>query len=184
MQGLAAVQQPSQKAHPDVARAPITVDWELSFSRAQTRLALTYWTSLCAGRKMPRRSELRPQAMRSFLKHVNLVDVQVRESARLDYVFSLQGQHALEVVGPVSNRSFDDVLPAHVAQRWRTCLDVAYRAAKPVRFASRILANGKLWLDSESLMAPLGDEAKGVDTIFLVLASWPAPAERALPAAF
>jgi hypothetical protein len=172
MSGTASFQALASEPHPDTARAPITVDWKLGFARAPTRLGLAYWQSLCGSRTMPRRDELKPQPMRSYLAHVNLIDVKTDDAARADYMVSLQGQHAQAVFGCIAHKKLDEALPAHIAERWRNCFDIVHEAARPVRFASRIASGSKLWLDSESLLAPLG--AERIDSLFLVFVSWPA----------
>jgi hypothetical protein len=37
-------------------------------------------------------------------------------------------------------------------------------------------AGGKSWLAGEAVVAPLGEEARGVETLFVIFASWPAHA--------
>ena len=123
---------------------------------------------------MPRRREINPKAIRSFLRHVNLIDIPTEATGLVDYVFSLQGQHAQEVFGPIAHRKIGDALPAHIAQRWRYCFDIARNAGHPLRVASRIAAGSKLWLDSESLLAPLG-QGTDIESLLLVFDSWPAP---------
>jgi hypothetical protein len=157
--------------------APITVDWGLAFMKPCTQKALAYWRSLCSGRKMPQRRELSPKAMREFLFHVNLVDViRATDGSVADYTVSLQGQHAHDTYGPVMQRSLGQVLPPPIEARWRSCFGVACSAARPVRFHSRVAAGGKLWMEAEVLIAPLGDEIVGVDSLFAAFASWPAEA--------
>src|SRR5438477_4463204 len=73
---------------------PITVDWELRFSRPQAQKAFAYWQSLLAGRQMPARRELTPRAMKAFITYVNLVDVLSLGNDKWDYVISLQSADA------------------------------------------------------------------------------------------
>lgn len=178
MSGYASPSALLPGVHPDAVLAPITLDWDLGFTRTPTRFVLGYWRSLCAGRTMPQRREINPRPIRSFLRHVNLIDIRSEASGRVDYIVSLQGQHALEVFGPIAHKKLDDALPAHISERWRNCFDIARTAMRPVRFASRIASGGKLWLDSESLLAPLG-QGKDVDSLLLVFVSWPVPPDRA-----
>ena len=166
------------QTHSDAEFAPIAVDWDLAFTRAPAKKAMAYWAQLCAGRTMPRRREVLPGPMRSYLRHVNLIDVlRADDGAKSDFIVTLQGQHAVEVVGNVTRRKLNEVLPVPVEQRWRYCFNICLDAARPVRLSSRICAGGKWWLESESLLAPLGDEVHGIDTLFLVFDSWPTPDE-------
>jgi hypothetical protein len=151
------------------------VDRDLRFTREPTRKAFAYWETLCKGRKMPRRQELSPHSMREFLPHVNLVDlVRERADAPVDYIVSLEGQHAHQIFGPVAHRKLHEVLPAHVEQRWRFIFGAASQAARPMRFSSRMIAGGQTWIEGEVLVAPLGDEFLGVEALFLVFATWTA----------
>jgi hypothetical protein len=85
---------------------------------------------------------------------------------------SLQGQHAHDTYGPIMQRNLGQVLPPAIEARWRSCFSIAFSAARPVRFHSRVVTGGTLWLEAEVLMAPLGDEIAGVECLFTALASW------------
>lgn len=152
--------------------APIAIDWDLEFTREPTQRGHAYWKSLCNGRAMPRRGDLRPSAMRSFLPHVNLVDVVRGAPGRpADYLVTLQGQHAHEIYGAVAQRKLSDVLPPHLETRWRNGFGLVCATARPVRFSSNMEAGGKAWLAGEALMAPLGDD-ESVHALFVVFVTW------------
>ncbi|HEY3639067.1 MAG TPA: PAS domain-containing protein [Rhizomicrobium sp.] len=172
----AAPSRPAQqRAILDPALAPVIVDWELQFSRPPLKRASAYWSSLCGERKMPRRQELSPSRMREFLPHVNLIDI-VRESPDgvPDFIVTLQGQHGYEIYGALAHRPLDEALPPLVAQRWRQSFLVCCHAGRPVRFRSQMSIGGKAWLEGEVLVAPLGDEETGVQSLFAVFACWQA----------
>lgn len=157
----------------DAEAAQIAVDWDLAFSQPATNMAFFYWRSLCGARKMPARHELSPQAMRAFLTYVNLIDIVADPvNGSFEYRVSLQGQHARDVHGHVARRKLDEALPRQSEQRWSYCFETVRQAARPARFRS--LINGKQWLDGELLVAPLGDEKNGVESLFCVLVSWSA----------
>ena len=158
----------------DPALAPVVTDWELQFSRPSTRRACDYWLSLRGDRKMPRRHELSPARMRDFLPHVNLIDV-IRDagSSEPDFRVALQGQHGTDVYGQIAHQPLEQVLPLHVAQRWRQSFLTCFQAVRPVRFCSQMLIGGRTWLDGEALVAPLGDET-GIQSLFAVFACWQA----------
>lgn len=161
------------KTGPEASFAPITVDWDLDFIKPVPKKALAYWRSLCTGRKMPQRHELKPKPMRDFLSHINLVDIiRAADGSFVDYSVSLQGQHALDTYGPVMQRKLGQVLPPSIEARWRRCFGTACQAARPVRFHSRVMCGGKLWVEAEVLMAPLGDETRGIDSLFATFVSW------------
>jgi hypothetical protein len=160
-----------QPRRSDTEAVQITVDWGLAFSQPATNKALSYWRSLCGARKMPERGELSPQAMRAFLTYVNLVDVVAGPvSGSFEYRVSLQGQHARGLHGHVAHRKLVEALPRQAEQRWRYCFETVRQAARPARFRS--LINGKQWLEGELLVAPLGNEKNGIESLFCVLVSW------------
>jgi hypothetical protein len=164
-----------QRAILDPTLAPLVLDWDLQFSRQPTQRACAYWHSLCGDRKMPRRHELSPAQMREFLQNVNLIDVVCDPSeAPPDFRVSLQGQHGTEVYGQVANRQLEEVLPPHVVKRWREAFLTCFQAARPVRFCSKMLIGGRVWIEGEALLAPLGDDKMGVQSLFVVLVSWQA----------
>jgi hypothetical protein len=171
----------------DPTLAPLVTDWDLQFTRQPTQHACAYWLSLCGDRKMPRRQELSPAKMRDFLPSVNLIDVTSHASETVpDFRVSLQGQHGSDVYGQVANRPLEEVLPPHVVQRWRHAFLTCFQAERPVRFCSKMLIGGRAWLEGEALMAPLGDDHTGVQSLFVVFTSWQvedfASAGGALPA--
>src|ERR1700722_11649135 len=136
--------QQTRCAMPSLARispkselAPITLDWELEFTRAPTKKALVYWRSLCRGRAMPARSDLSPRAMQAFLPYVSVVDVVPDRVHGFEYIVSLQGTHPTEVLGHVKGRRLGDVLSRELAERWRGCFEHARAAAAPVRLLTR-----------------------------------------------
>jgi hypothetical protein len=159
----------------DPTLAPLITDWDLQFTRQSTQRACAYWISLRGNRKMPQRQDLSPVKMRDFLPNVNLIDIvsDVSESTP-DFRVSLQGQHGTDVYGQVANRPLDEVLPPNVVQRWRQAFLTCFQAERPVRFCSKMLIGGRAWLEGEALLAPLGDRAGGVQSLFVVFTSWQA----------
>src|ERR1700721_585829 len=117
------------RLHRESELAPITVDWELAFTQDATKKGLSYWRTICGNRVMPARRDLSPRAMRDFLPHANVVDVIQDSLHSFDYVVSLQGQHAFEVLGQVAGRRLSQILSEALAQRWRSCFDLSRSGA-------------------------------------------------------
>ena len=164
----------SARLEPDSELSPITVDWELDFLQPATRQGLAYWRSLCNGRAMPARHDLRPRAMQEFLDHVNLVDVVADPARGIDYVIGLQGTLARNVFGHMAGRRLDAIMRPKLAQRWRTSFDLPRTAAAPVRLFTRASSVGKNWLACEALLAPLAGSEGGINALFWVFACWSA----------
>ncbi|HEY3636517.1 MAG TPA: PAS domain-containing protein [Rhizomicrobium sp.] len=151
---------------------PISVDWDLAFSRPQTIKARAYWQSLCRGRRMPSRRDLEPRAMKEFIGYVNLVDVLRLGSDDCDYIITLQTNHARDVWGNIQNRPLSEMFPPEVEQRWHYSFDLPRKSVLPVRLATRASTVGKNWLACEILLAPLG-QGNEVEAIFWVAVAWP-----------
>jgi hypothetical protein len=152
---------------------PITVDWELHFTRPQAQKALAYWQSLLRERRMPARRELSPRAMKAFIYYVNLVDVLSLGDGKWDYVIRLQSADAHAVLGDIKGRRLTEMFPPAVERRWRSGFDLPRATRAPVRLLTRASTGNKNWLACEVLLAPLGERDE-VDSIFWVTVSWPA----------
>lgn len=130
------------------------------FTRMRDHLA-----ALSAGRRMPRRAELDPQAFADLLPYVNLIDVVLADdavrfrfrlvgtaqsaAAQLDYA----GRFVDDVVDPVSRPRVLDDLTRVVA----TCLPHHGRYGMPFP--------GRGFLESERVFYPLSDDGRMVDCI-------------------
>jgi hypothetical protein len=159
----------------EFAEPRIHADWTLAFLRAEPKKAHAYWNSLRGERPMPARSDLSPRGMREFITHVNLVDVRPASgSGAVDYEVALQGSHALGVFGHLAHRRFGEGLSAVTARRLRECWNLVADSGRPVRISARVTGGDKFWLDSDSLMAPLGGETGSITAIMWVFASWTA----------
>src|ERR1044072_690011 len=119
---------------PSTSRLPdIKVDWSLAFQRPETKAAAEYWNQLRGERPMPPRGELKPSAMRRYLAYVSIVD---RDAASGQYTVSLQSSHTAEVLRDLKGRTFAELFPPHVAQRWRACFDLMREKGQPVRLST------------------------------------------------
>jgi hypothetical protein len=130
------------------------------FARMRDHLA-----ALGAGRRMPRRADLDPQAFADLLPYVNLIDVVLADdavrfrfrlvgtaqsaAAQLDYA----GRFVDEVVDPASRPRVLDDLTRTVA----TCLPQYGRYGMPFP--------GRGFIQSERVFYPLSDDGRMVDCI-------------------
>jgi hypothetical protein len=155
----------------------ITVDRTLAFRRSETKAAADYWAGLCGLRPMPSRGELKPNAMRGFLPYVSLVDVDPKTGI---YTVGLQATHLREAFGDLTHRTFGELFPPKVAQRWRNCFNLVRETSQPVRLATQVSTQGKLWLQCEVFIAPLSavPESPQLASLFWVFISWSREAEH------
>jgi hypothetical protein len=149
----------------------ITVDWTLGFTHPGIRLASEHWNAVRGQRNMPSRKELKPAAMRKFLRFVNLVDV---EPGTGIYRISLQSAHTAELFGEIAHHKFGELFEPAVAQRWRDCFNLVRDSARPVRLLSEVGSEEGFWRRCEVFIAPLSDNTEGaqLSSLFWVFASW------------
>ncbi len=105
---------------------------------------------------MPSRDDLQFSAMARFAAHIVLVDVRAAPDTRTEYFIRLAGTQCEAVFGSVSGRTTIQVAPAHIEKRWRSVFDIVLNAKLPVRITAGIEFADKVWLETESLIAPLG----------------------------
>lgn len=152
----------------------ITVDRALAFEHYFVRSAAEYWNSLRGDRPMPSRGELKPAAMRSFLRFVSIVDIR---PATGTYRVVLQSSHSRDVFGDLVDREFGELFPPEVAQRWRDCFNLVRDTAEPVRLSTQVGTHGKLWLQCEMFIAPLSGspESSELASLYWIFYSWDRP---------
>lgn len=123
---------------------------------------------------MPSRADISPSALRSVLPQIALVDVPSAHDRPSAYVVRLAGEAIQQVFGPLTGRPIDEFLPQEVLERWIACFEATRTSAAPIRVTTpQVRYQGKTWLQSEVLLAPLGQDGK----IFMLLAAvdtWPA----------
>jgi hypothetical protein len=156
----------------DATASPLDFDWTLQFQHAPTALALEYWLSRRQGRAMPRREDLDPVAMRKFTQHVGLVEVRPCVwDANVAYFIRRAGSKWEEVYGPITGHYLPEFLPPELEKSWMELFDAVRARKEPVRITSRVDFEGKNWLATEILVAPLGDN-DDITMLFLTFVAW------------
>ena len=150
------------------------IDKSAAFTRPVTVKALDYWRSRKGNRAMPSRADISPAALRSLLPQIALVDVPGVGDRPSAYVVRLAGDAIHQVFGPLTGRPVDEFLPKDELERWIACFEAARTSAAPIRVTTpQVTYQGKTWLQSEVLLAPLGQD----DRVLMLLAAvdtWPA----------
>ena len=157
---------------PGGGEPPIVIDRDLAFLHPANRAALAYWREMAGSGAMPSRAQIDPVEMRGFLAHVGLAEVTIKGSDLPRYRIRLAGSVIEEVFGPITGRTLDEALPAHIVARWRVIFDEAVHSRAPVRATSRVIHEGKLFLNAEVLMAPLSEDGTAVSMLFASAAFW------------
>jgi hypothetical protein len=101
---------------------------------------------------------------------VNLVAIDPSRDG--SYVVRLQGQHTRDVFGHLATQSLAAVLSPQEEQRWRFCFDIVRDRGEPVRLATQVGTQGKLWLDCEVFIAPLCEGEGKPESFFWIFVSW------------
>jgi hypothetical protein len=153
------------------ALPPIIHDPTLSFAHPALVKAFAYWNSRRRDRAMPRRADITPQGMRSFLPHVALVEVKTRPGNGPDYFVRLAGAAIEEVFGKRTGRPLTEDVPPELAVRWRAQFDAVVNSQKPLRATGRIAFENKTWLEAEILCAPLSEDGTQVGMVLLAFAA-------------
>jgi hypothetical protein len=154
----------------DGAVSPLDFDWDVRFECEATKLGCAYWQARRAGRTMPRREDLDPVAMRKFTQHVGLVEIRPGPES-VDYYIRRAGTRWEDVYGPITGHCLYEFLPPELEICWRTVFDSVRSAKAPVRITTKIDYQGKNWLNTEFLVAPLG-EGEEPTMLFIVFVSW------------
>ena len=152
---------------------PFVIDKTATFSRSATIQAFEYWRARKGDRDMPSRADISPSALRGVLPNIALVDVPAAGSRPTAYTVRLAGDAIHQVFGPLTGKPIDEFLPPEILERWVTCFEAARTSAAPVRVSSRIAYQNKTWLQSEVLLAPLGQDGH-VFMLFTAVDVWPA----------
>ena len=133
---------------------------------------LAYWREKCRDGRPPARADIDPLEMRRALPHVMLVDV-VPDRGGLRFRFRLVGTEAACLYPePVTNRFFDEVLPAAALERHTWIAARAVREMSPLRNVGRVQMPDRSWQLSEAVALPLVDGG-AVNMLLVGSIAWP-----------
>jgi hypothetical protein len=132
-------------------------DSALAFDHSDFPRMLAIWQEQAAGKPMPARSSMTPRALKDFLPRVAINERTSVDPPR--FTWRLMGTHVAQVLGERTGKFIDEDAPPRQVARWNASLDMVLRTVRPLRFAGRVLVNGKTYLTSELLFMPLADDA-------------------------
>ena len=145
------------------------IDFELKFENATLVAALDYWRSRCRGEAMPKRDDIDPLEMRGFIGKVALIEVENDAAGARNYRVRLAAKSLEDVYGPVTGKTLSGFLEPDMEERWRLLFDAVVAAGVPVRHAGQVAFQGKSWLHTEVLLAPLADDSGRIAMLFLTV---------------
>jgi hypothetical protein len=132
-------------------------DSTLAFGHSDFPRMLAIWKEQAAGQPIPARSSMTPRALKDFLPRIA-----INERASIDpprFKWRLMGTQIAQVLGERTGKFIDEDAPPRQIARWNASLDLVLRAVRPLRFAGRVLVNGKTYLNSELLFMPLAGDS-------------------------
>jgi hypothetical protein len=137
---------------------PIDFDPAMVFESSPVQAAFEYWESQRRGRLMPTLAELDHDDMHPFLDNVGLVEIRPDPNSLSDYFVGFAGPRIESIFGARTGRTLSDGVPDAIAARWRLGFDMVRRSAKPIRATAHVAFEGKTEIETEILVAPLGDD--------------------------
>lgn len=143
---------------------PIRASSALAFDRPELNHLRDVWFEKAAGRPMPYRSDFDLRALKSNLTNLAILQ-RTPDDGR--YRIRLVGSDIVRQMGrDATGRYLDESVPADVLPRWLAVYDTAMNAGIPLRFRVHYEHQHIDHLVSESLQAPMLDEA-GLPTMLL-----------------
>jgi hypothetical protein len=147
---------------------PLLCDDSLGFDTPKLKDALAYWHAQCAGRSQPKRTDLSPHGMKTFLSHVSLAEIETRPDGKTRWRTRLQGSDIDKVYGPMTGRYIDEVIKGETLNRWMTTIQFVLDSARPLRFLTELPLPDREPVVMDSLLAPLSSDGVSFDMLFNV----------------
>lgn len=125
---------------------------ELESADSRVRQLASYWEEKRAGRRAPRRSDIRPEELRVYVGDLSLVDA-VQDP--LDFRYRLVGTRVEFATGSdMTGHSVREIRPPSYGQSIYDDLVAAYRAGRPILFRVTLVSE-ELQLAYSRLVMPL-----------------------------
>jgi hypothetical protein len=139
-------------------------DASLAFQRMEFRLLLATWHDCGDEEHLPSRRAVTPHKLKSLLRNVAIYERVTNGKVR--YRVKMMGSAFADIMGDMSGRFLDEVVPEEHLPRWHAVLDATLEAGAPLRFVSRADAARKSHMVGEYFEAPLLND-DGAPTMIL-----------------
>lgn len=150
----------------------VEADYTVELGNDVLRELLEYWTSRRRGDRLPRRGDVDPIAMKAWLPHVMLLDVELDPRR---FRWRLIGTHITWALGrDATGKWFDEFYEPVVCGGMTTAYSQSVERRAPVRFTGRADFARKSHVGFESLHMPLVDDD---DRVTMLLAGAVIPIE-------
>jgi len=147
---------------------PFRCDSALEFERPELNALCGIWRSIAAGKGVPSRADFDARTLKPFLRNIAIVERVFFDAGKSRYRSRLTGSAIVEVAGENTGHFLDEHIPPEFLPRWTNAYDAVLDSGTPMRFVSDFRVPQLVYLDGESLAAPL---ANAHGNIALVLTS-------------
>lgn len=127
-------------------------DAALDFHRVEFRVLIATWRSF-ATHQLPSRKDFTPRSLKALQRNVAIYERVVNGHVR--YRVRVMGTAFSDVMGDVTGKFLDEVMPTEYLASWHGALDTVLEAGTPLRFVSRAGTFGKPVLAGEFFEAPI-----------------------------
>ncbi|MDE1939857.1 MAG: hypothetical protein KGI68_12620 [Alphaproteobacteria bacterium] len=132
-------------------------DVTANFTHPDLRRFMGLWRRATA-QGLPAWDDLPPRLLKPYLLDTALYERVGKDGGRRWRVLKM-GSHFAQIMGDLSGKFIDEVVPAERLPRWYGSLDATLNSARPLRFLARADLGGMPFLTGEYLTAPLiGDD--------------------------
>jgi len=133
---------------------PGLCDHTLAFRRPELAAMNALWHQLAGDASIPKRTDMTPRLLKDHLPHIAIYE-RVTAGEEHRYRARLMGTQFAQVMGDLTGKFIDSVIPPQFLPRWTAALDAVLDGGVPLRFVSRSDTANKSFLVGEFFEAPL-----------------------------
>ena len=128
-------------------------DASVTFNHPDLRRLLGLWRKQ-AKSGIPLRRDMTARVLKSFLPDIAICERLTGDGQRR-YRVSIMGVWFAQLLGNITGKYLDDMLPPEHLPRWQAALDATLADGVPLRFLARTDTSAMSFLNGEYLVAPL-----------------------------
>lgn len=130
-------------------------DPSLSFLHPDLVRLHELWLAEAQDGGIPLRRVMSPRLLKSFLRDIALYERLKGAGGERRYRVRLVGTAFAQIIGDLTGKFVDEVVPKEFLPRWHAALDATLGARAPLRFLGREDTKGMTFLTGEFFSAPL-----------------------------
>ena len=137
---------------------PILYDASCQFSHPELSELLLLWRGMVDRGDVPRRQTMTARLLQPYLRIIALYERVAELDGSRRYRVRLMGGAVVQMLGELTGRFLDEVLPEKFLPRWYPMLDIPLATAAPLRILARVDTVEKSYIIGENFCAPLRAE--------------------------